>query len=498
MKTPIYDSLQQLTRQNRIPFHMPGHKRTGDDAFAPLSRLDITEIRGFDNLHNPEGIIRESMDALKKVYHTRESWYLVNGSTAGILAAISSVCGPGDGILFSRNCHRSVYHAARLLRLTSYYFQFSLSEDGGFCQSLTEQEEGRIRRLLKNHPSIRMIVFPSPSYEGVVFDVERFQKMADECGVVLLVDEAHGAHLMFHPYFPESAVNKGADLVVQSVHKTLPALTQTALLHLCSDKVSPAAISDMLAVYETSSPSYLLLASAETAVRTMTENEDKIREYVDNLADFRAKCGQLHHIHLMEKEDLACFDYDNSKLVFTLNGAAAGGIQLFNRLYEKYGIELEMAQPRCCVAMTSVCDTKEMYARLFSALQEIDASPEFFGASPAGQQTKSALPGKKKDCLGEGISSGRKADFEENVGLPEKIWEPWACQFAEKETVSLQDAVGRVSGNYVLLYPPGSPLLVPGEKIDKEMVENIRYYLYNGYNVPGLSGEELVVLRDDA
>lgn len=479
MNTPIYNKLLKLENEKRIPFHMPGHKRRGSDIFKEIEKIDITEITDYDNLHHPEGIIRESMDNLKKIYKTRESWYLVNGSTVGILAAISACCNVGDGILFSRNCHKSVYNAVKLLHLHAYYFYPKISDEYDVIEGIEEKQIEEIKEVLKAHREIKAVVLPSPTYEGVVMDIEKLRKATEPYQVFLIVDEAHGAHFPFHDFFPKSAIECGADLVIQSTHKTLPAMTQTALLHLCSDRISREVISNMLSVYESSSPSYILMASAEYSVAFMKENVDAVQKYVDNLQNFRKKCVQLHRIHFIDKEDLKCLDYDRSKLVFSVKHTGWNGITLFERLLRDYHIELEMSDCSNCIAMTSVRDSEEMYDALFNALKELDEEID-------RQMTESGQVEQDNNIRSYISCEG---------GLHEKMLEAWQCDKREKEKVILDEAEGRIAGDYVMLYPPGIPLLVPGEKILKETVENLRYYIYNGYNVLGLSGDHMVVLR---
>lgn len=471
MNTPIYHQLMQLEKEKRIPFHMPGHKRRGEGVFTEIASVDITEITGYDNLHDPEGMIRSSMNQLKEIYGTKESWYLINGSTVGILAAISACCTVGDGILLSRNCHKAVYNAIRLLHLHPYYFSFSIHEKYDLVQDMPKKAQTDLEEILKKHGDIKAVIFPSPTYEGVVMDVRAIKKITEKAGVPLIVDEAHGAHFVFHDYFPDSAINCGADLVIQSTHKTLPSMTQTALLHLCTDKISPEKITDRLSIYETSSPSYVLMASAEYGVAYMRENRDKVQEYVDNLIDFRKKCAQLKNIHLIEKEEINSADYDRGKLVFSVKNTEINGDQLFSWLLDQFGIELEMADRFNGIAMTSVCDTKEEYDLLFHGLMKIDKQ--------IYQRKKKEIDKEKKEI-----------DKENQPDIPEKIMESWESEDFGKREVSLENAIGEIAASFILLYPPGIPLLVPGEKIVKETVENIRYYLYNGYNVLGLSGQK--------
>ena len=254
MNTPIYNKLKELDSEKRIPFHMPGHKRTDFGAFFGIEKMDITEITDYDNLHEPEGIIRESMDLVKDIFKGTESWYLVGGSTLGILVSISSVCKPGDKILIGRNCHKAVYNCIRLLQLEAVYCYADISQKYDVCVDMKPE---MVEKKLKENPEIKAVVLTSPTYEGVVSDIKGIKKTIQPYGIPLIVDEAHGAHFVFDKYFPDSATKQGADLVIQSTHKTLPSLTQTAVLHLCSDLIKKEQVEEMIDIYETSSPSYL-------------------------------------------------------------------------------------------------------------------------------------------------------------------------------------------------------------------------------------------------
>lgn len=468
MNLPIYSHLKKLKKEKRIPFHMPGHKRKSIGVFNGIENMDITEIEGYDNLHDPRGIIRQSMNEIKEIYGTKESWYLVNGTTVGILASVSAVCHPGDKIIIGRNCHKAVYNIVRLLQLHPFYCYPSENKKYDILEDIREEETNRIKEILKTNPDIKAVIITSPTYEGVVTDIASIKEILKPYHVPLIVDEAHGAHMIFHDYFPKSAVECGADIVIQSTHKTLPSLTQTAVLHLCSDKISAQKIQEMLSIYETSSPSYLLMASAEYGMMFMHNHPEKIKEYVDNLIEFREKCVQFKNIHLLSEEDMNCFDYDKGKLVFSIKNTNIDGKQLFRKLLHEYQIELEMVTSSYGIAMTSVCDEKEDFDYLFRALYEIDLQLE------------------NKEI--------KQVSHTWNFAS-EKEMEAWEALDKESEKVFFQESEGRICASYILLYPPGIPLLVPGEKIVKEMVENLSYYLYNGYNVLGMERDKITVLK---
>lgn len=495
---------------------MPGHKRKNDEitgiskciltgkldgmhrhrAFRAVhcaykaQETDITEITGYDNLHHPEGMIRESMDNLKKIYHTKESWYLVNGSTVGILASVSAVCRPGDKIIVGRNCHKAVYNAIRLLRLHAIYLYPAQNEKYDIMLDVGKAEREQLKEILKKEAGVKAVVLTSPTYEGVVSDIAAVRKVLSEQTngkeIVLIIDEAHGAHLLFHDAFPKSAVECGADIVVQSTHKTLPALTQTALLHLCSDRIPEDVISDWLSVYETSSPSYILMASAESGVIFMHSQGKKVQKYVDNLTAFRRKCGQLMHIHLIEGKELAVFDYDIGKLVFYVDGKKNGGRWLFAMLRDEWNIELELESTSYVIGMTSVMDEKKDFEMLWEALAAADRElkMEYQDRRKARRTSRTEMQGK----------SQMKIPDRTRIIIPEKIIEPWECERDKTIMIPLCESIGRTAASYVMLYPPGIPLLAPGEKIIKEIVEKLSYYLYNGYNVQGLRDDMIPVL----
>lgn len=234
MKYPIFEKLRQLDKEGMYPFHMPGHKRQKQDIMreGSLFALDTTEISGFDDLHHPEGMIKESMEYVQHIYGSKESYFLINSTTGGILASVAASCRLGDKILISRNCHKSVYHAISMLGLRPVYLYPKIEQN--ICMGITKSQ---VQDILGRENGIKAAVIVSPTYEGMVSDIRQIAEVLHEEGIPLIVDEAHGAHFVFHSGFPESAVSQGADAVIQSLHKTLPSLTQTGLLHICSSRI---------------------------------------------------------------------------------------------------------------------------------------------------------------------------------------------------------------------------------------------------------------------
>lgn len=448
----LKDKLEKYADSDMYPFHMPGHKRAGGEEF----KRDITEIDGFDNLHDPKDVIREEMDFAKRLYHTEETYFLVNGSTCGVLAAISAAVPRGGRILIERGCHISVYHAAYLRDLAIDYIDY-----------------GTRGRFLPD-----AIVITSPSYEGCVKDVRKMADYAHSLGIPLIVDEAHGAHFSLHPYFPDSAVTEGADLVIQSTHKTLPTLTQTALLHNVSGMVPDETIRKFLDIYETSSPSYLLLSSVTDALHSIYERGTRFFDpYVRALKVLRRSLSELTHLKLLGGVSGVISDgnefppylpgtlVDPGKIVIMTDESDIDGPGLYRELLEKYHLQPEMAAPEYVLLMTSVNDTKEGFDRLTAAMTEIDA------------RLKEADAAKQERLWVQNHIGNDGA---------ERIFTIAEAADAPASYVPLDEAVALPAADYVIVYPPDSPILVPGEIVRRDTVRLIRSRMRAGLTVSGV------------
>ena len=358
------------------PFHMPGHKRRPGEfgssflgkSFAPAS-IDITEIEGFDDLHDARGIIRAEMERAAALYGTRQTFFSVNGSTCSNLAAVSAAVPKGGSVLIGPAPHRSIPHAAFLRDLEAVSLPCEECCPGipGPVRPELVGEAFR-RRAAEGKRRFDAVVITSPTYEGIVSDVRAIAEITHQNGAVLIVDEAHGAHLPFHPSFPESALRQGADLVTHSLHKTLPSLTQTSLLHRVTDRVSGERIDEWLDIYETSSPSYLLMASITACLHALeSSGREAFDRYTEALRGLRDELKGLSHLRLLDHPSA-----DPSKLVITCGACRLTGQELMRILREDYRLELERCGPSHVLAMTSVCDTPEGFARLADALCRID------------------------------------------------------------------------------------------------------------------------------
>ena len=307
----LIDDLEEYAQSDYYPFHMPGHKRKSL-AFPNPYEIDITEIDGFDNLHHATGIIKEAEVRGAELYHSKRCFFLVNGSTCGLLAAISAVTRRGDKVLVARNCHKAVYHALYMNELQAEYLYPSITKNGIQGQITVEQ----VQESLYENPDAVAVILTSPTYEGIVSDVAKIAEVCHEHGIPLIVDEAHGAHFGFGGGFPENAVKLGADAVIMSLHKTLPSFTQTALLHLTSDRIDEKRVERYLSIYETSSPSYIFMAGMDACIRLVTENGQKLfADYRNRLTDFYKKTADLQYLHVMQNGNgfrLLCAGNDKS------------------------------------------------------------------------------------------------------------------------------------------------------------------------------------------
>lgn len=450
--------LKEYHKTDVYPFHMPGHKRRELEFENPYG-IDITEIDGFDNLHHATGILKEAQERARELYGAKKSYYLINGSTCGILAAICAATRKRDKILMARNCHKAVYHAAFLNELWVEYLYPDILENGIQGQMTPQQVE----EAFEKHPDIAAVVITSPTYEGIVSDIAGIAKVAHAHGVPLIVDEAHGAHFGLSEEFPKEAGKEGADAVIMSLHKTLPSFTQTALLHLFSDRIEAEKVEKYLGIYETSSPSYLFMAGMDACIRLLSEKRTSLfSDYRALLDNFYQNVKGLRNLHVMTREELTqahIFDWDDSKLVIFSRKAGFTGKMLHEELLHHYHLQMEMVSAEYVLGMTSIMDTKEGMERLVFALKELDNHIDSVDNAP-----------ENPNPCGE---TSRGSFLAENYRPKQKKMQIYQAESFYTKDVSLEEAIGEMSAEYVYLYPPGIPMIVPGEIIDEEFVQQI-------------------------
>lgn len=440
----FYDILKETSAHGRAPYHMPGHKRNpAFDYLAGMGELDFTEIDGLDNLHSPAGIIRDTMNLAREIYGAKESFLLVNGSTGGILAAVYSVCRGGKPLITVRNAHKSVYNAAVLCKSPVHYLLPRLADDGLVLDVTPEAAE----RVIENAPDAAAVLITSPTYDGVVSDIAGIARVCHAHGIPLIVDAAHGAHLGFLEENVASPVKCGADLTIMSLHKTLPSLTQTGLLHVSGELVKPETVMQSLTIFETSSPSYLFMASIDGCLQEM-KNPALFVEWRERLRRLYTEANRRNGVRLRcpVQEPDAVFAFDESKLILSCDGY--GGEELARILREAFAVEPEMTAHGYVLLMTGAGDTDEMTDRLCEVFRYLEEHPRpalsgEFSASPYAVVPESAM------TLSDALT-------------------------AETEILPLTEACGRISAEFVMPYPPGIPLIAPGERITEERIAAVR------------------------
>lgn len=482
----LFEKLKKYAESDAYPFHMPGHKRS---FMMPggCADIDITEIDGFDDLHHAQEILKNCMDNMAEAVGAKKSYFLVNGSTCGILSAIYAVCRDGDRIAVARNCHKSVAHGIILRHLNPVYIYPQYVDELGINSGITERD---VENICNKTPDLRAIVITSPTYEGVVSDISGISRVIHEHGGILIVDEAHGAHLSYgdEAQLAKSAVNEGADIVIQSLHKTLPAYTQSAALHICSSRVSAAKVERALRIFETSSPSYVMLAAMDACVRYMNKDGRKrLAGLCKRLDMFYNKSESWKNLIFLRDDSIKISGIqDKTRIVFGVrdrNGRACLGGWLHRQLADKYKLQPEMSTPGYVVLIAAVGDTEEGFTRLEEALENINEKLEQI-KTMYNPEDKRSLESDEcnvpDDYTGKIIADARA----------EAVVLPWEAEAAEAVSVPLSQAVGKISAEMVYIYPPGSPIVMPGERISRSIADILNYYRECGFGLVGLEDKE--------
>lgn len=417
----LNDRLNNLTS---YPFHMPGHKRNTNLGINSV-KIDITEIDGFDNLHNPKEILKELEEDITTLFKSKKSIISVNGSTCCILSAISAVCNWGDEIIIARNCHKSVYNACFINRLKVNYIVPEFDKSIGVYTYVTQNA---VYEAIKSHPTAKAIVITSPTYEGIVSKIHT--------DIPLIIDSAHGSHFGFADYLPERA--KG-DIVIQSFHKTLPCLTQCAAVHINNEKYI-SRVKKYMDIYETSSPSYVLLASVDKCVDFLKDSKSAFDSYKMVLNAFYNKINALKNIKIYKNDDI-------TRLILSADGYSGSELADYLR---KCGIEPEGVGINYVILISTVCDTENGFELLSNALAALE------------------LREKKKFNLQKPV-------------VPEKIYEQY--EITETDITHFDDAKGKISAESIFAYPPDVPIITIGERIEQNTIDYIKELISLGVNI---------------
>lgn len=462
MKMYILNKLQKLRDDNSVSFHVPGHKigrifeKLGyKDILEKIYTLDTTEIDGTDNLHNAKEIIKDSQDKASKVFNSDKTIYLVNGTTCGIEAAIMAVCSPKSKIIMNRDCHQSVINACILGDIEPIYIQSKICKRTNILLGVSYED---VKLVIDDNLDAKAIVLTYPTYYGRTYDLKSICDYAHSKNMIVIVDEAHGAHLQLSDKLPDSAINQGADIIIQSTHKTLPSFTQSSMMHIKGNRVDENKIAAMLRFLESSSPSYMLLMSLELAVDIYDKYGAQLMEdLLYNIENFKSKFKNNENIIIDN-------NMDKTKIFISLKELGLTGYELDSILREEYKIQVELSNYYGVLLICTIGNDKEDFIELEKALENL------------------LLKINKKKVL-------QDTNYPECI--PKKVLNPRDAFYSDKKSVKLEDSVGKISGEYIIPYPPGISLISPGEIITKEIITYIQQGVKSGMIVSGIKDDNL-------
>ncbi len=471
MKETIYTFLKGHADRDAVSFHMPGHKGSrlyrdyGYGEFMErIMDMDVTEIPGADNLFQPETVIREVMNRYRDLYQVKGSYLLINGSSGGLIGAMLASVPKGGKIIMARNCHKSVFNGLRLGDIEPVYAYPELIEETGIAGEIKPEE---ICRCLKEEPDAAAVILPSPNYYGICSDIKAIAEEVHRQGKILIVDQAHGAHLKFFDMWatdaglPHGAEVDGADLVINSVHKTLGSFTQTAVLNLCTERVDKYVVEDMLQMVESTSPSYPLMTTLDINA-DLLENHGRelINSWAANIDYFYREATKIPGLVVMDHQRL-----DRTKLNLDMSAYGISGNRLEELLMEQ-DIFAELVTGNILMCMTGIGNRRCDYERLLQVLRDLAKEG---GEQKHREETKGTIP----------ISTKRQALKK----IPKKT-----------ERIHLDGAADKVCAMSIIPYPPGIPLVCPGEVVTPELVEQIKALRRAGEKVIGVDEENRIVV----
>ncbi|OGS21620.1 MAG: hypothetical protein A2252_12600 [Elusimicrobia bacterium RIFOXYA2_FULL_39_19] len=451
-KTPLFDTLLNHAKRKVTSFHTPGHKNgnsidkrlksfTGRNAYY----FDVTVFPEVDSLHDPVGPIKKAQELMAQAYGVSNSFFLVNGSSVGNLAMLLSSCNATDSVILSRNCHKSALSGIILSGIWPIWLQPKIDKN---LDIILDSSPDQIEAALKEFPEAKAVFITSPTYNGIATDLVKIAEICHKQGKILLVDEAHGPHLKFHKDLPISAVEAGADLCVQSTHKILSALSQGSVLHFNSELVELARTKKIVSMLQTTSPNYLTLASMDLARKQAVESGEKMFNKIIHWANQgRDKINQLNNFSCFSRNDIKLLGYDLDVTKITINVTKTGltGYEIEDILAKEYNVQVDCADIFNMIAITGIGTEKKDISQLYKALEEIDVK----------------YHGEQKNWVLDLPSLST-----EMVMMPRDIFFS-----SNTKRVPLKKAVGHISAQTLTPYPPGIPVLIPGERITKEICE---------------------------
>ncbi|WP_251860932.1 aminotransferase class I/II-fold pyridoxal phosphate-dependent enzyme [Clostridium sp. Marseille-Q2269] len=476
-ETPVFDALMEYVNRNTIPFHVPGHKKgegmdkefknfIGENPF----KIDVTVFKLVDSLHHPTGAIKKAQELAADAYGADAAFFSIHGTSGAIQAMILSTVGDGDKIIIPRNVHKSVTAGIILSGSVPVYMQPELDKKVGIAHNVTPET---VEETLKENPDAKAVLIINPTYYGVSTDIKKIAEIVHNYNIPLIVDEAHGPHLGFNDRLPISAMKAGADMCAQSTHKIIGALTQCSLLQVKSKRIDINRVQQVLSLLQTTSPSYILMASLDCSRRQIALNGKELLDKAIDLATYaRDEINKIPGFYCFGKELLGkpgVYALDPTKITINCRDLGITGYDLDMLLCEKYHIQVELSDLYNVLAVGSFGDTKESINSLINSLKEI--SQEYYGK------------GTKQNSFID------VPEIPENTAAPRKAFN------GIKECVLLKDSVGKVSGEFLMAYPPGIPVLCPGEIITQEIVDYVERLKETGLYVQGTEDPEVEYIK---
>ena len=460
---PIYEALERLRKMRVVPFDVPGHKRgRGNPELARLlgekcMSMDVNSMKPLDNLCHPVSVIRQAEELAAEAFGAAHAFLMVGGTTSAVQAMVLSVAKRGEKIILPRNVHRSVIGAMVLCGAVPVYVNPQCNERLGIPLGMTVED---VKRAIEENPDAKAVLVNNPTYYGICSDIKTIVKMAHDHGMYCLADEAHGTHFYFSDQLPVSAMEAGADMAAVSMHKSGGSLTQSSLL-LLGPNMSEGYVRQIINLTQTTSGSYLLLSSLDISRRNLAlrgkETFEKVRSYakyaraeINDIGGYYAFCRELINGN-------SVYDFDVTKLAVHTLDVGLAGIEVYDLLRDEYDIQIEFGDFGNFLAYLSIGDRKQDIERLVSALAEISRR---FGKEKVNLMTQEYVD-------------------------PQVAVSPQDAFYADKEKVELKDAPGRISGEFVMCYPPGIPILAPGERVTQEIREHIEYAREKGCTLTG-------------
>ncbi len=475
--TPLFSGLLKHIKKNPVQFHIPGHKKgngmapefrefIGDNALS----MDLINIAPLDDLHQPKGIIKEAQDLAAEAFNADHTFFSVQGTSGAIMTMIMSVCGPGDKIIVPRNVHKSIMSAVILSGAIPIFIHPEIDKVLGISHGISIHS---VESALEQHPDAKALLVINPTYFGVSADLKSIVDIAHSYHIPVLVDEAHGVHIHFHDELPLSAMQAGADMAATSVHKLGGSMTQSSILNVKGNLVSYKRVQAVLSMLTTTSTSYLLLASLDVARKELATRGKELLDHTIQLANsIRKQINEIEHLTCVGEEILeteAAYDYDPTKLIISVKNLGLSGNDVEIWLRAHYNIEVEMSDLYNILCIITTGDTEKEADILVSALKHL-ADERYFLAEKI--DTKVLLP-----------------------NIPLLAVSPRDAFYSETELVPFDDSEGRVIAEFIMVYPPGIPIFIPGEIITEDNLRYIKKNMEAGLPVQGPEDYDFKMLR---